>query len=223
MRPISNGMEVIPSINFFDEQPVKDLIPKLEILKNRGVAIVHLDISDGKFTKASPGPGPEFFTSTLGGMFTFELHLMVEDVAVSLEKWSALKNIERIVVHPESEFNVGDLREFCSRAGAELAWSLQIGGDLGNFVDMIEVTNATMAELVAVPLGFSGGEFDPSVLERVKFLKQIHPDLGIFIDGGVNDKTAATMKESGASGVVSGSYLWQSSDVGAAYDTLRTI
>lgn len=216
-------MQVIPSINFFEEQAVRDVVPKLEVLHRRGVAVVHLDVSDGKFTKADMQLTPAFFDSVIGSMFKFELHLMVQDVAAALKEWSASKNIERIVLHPESEFNVGDVREFCSRAGAELAWSLKLDGNLQNFVDMVELTNATMAEFLAVPIGFSGGAFDPSVFERIKFLKQVHPNLAIYVDGGVNDQTAPIMKQNGVMGLVSGSYLWKSSDVGAAYDTLRSI
>lgn len=215
-------MLVIPSVNFFDEPSVRAIVPKLEILKQHGASMIHLDISDGEFTKASMNLKPDLFDAVLGG-FAFELHLMVKDVARSLKEWSSSKNVRRLVLHPESDFDLADVREFCSARDAELAWSLKLDGDLRNFIDMTEVSGAKTAEFLAVLIGFSGGTFDPSVLERIKFLKTMHPDLGILVDGGVNDKTAGIMKENGASGVITGSYLWKSSDVGKAYDTLKGI
>ncbi len=216
-------MLVVPSVNFFDEQSVRDIVPKLKILRERGVAMVHLDVSDGKFTKASMNLTPAFFDSVLGDMFKFELPLMVEDVGAYLKAWSSSKNIGRVVIHPESDFDLADVREFCSARNADLAFSLKLDGTLEDFVDMVEVSNATTVELLSVPIGFSGGSFDESVLERATFIKKIHPDLQILIDGGVNEKTAAFMKKNGIDGVISGSYLWQSSDVGLAYDTLKGI
>lgn len=216
-------MNVIPSINFFDEQSVQEIVPKLKVLRERGVDTVHVDVSDGKFTKASMNLTPALFDSVLGGMFKLELHLMVEDVGAYLKAWSSLKNIGRVVIHPESDFDLADVREFCSARNADLAFSLKLDGTLEDFVDMIEVSNATTAELLSVPIGFSGGSFDESVLERAVFIKKMHPDLHVLIDGGVNEKTAALMKKNGVDGIISGSYLWQSPDVGLAYDTLKGI
>ena len=216
-------MNVTPSINFFDEQSVRGIIPKLKILRERGVDMVHVDVSDGKFTKALMGLTPAFFDSIIGPDFTFELHLMVQDVGVYLKAWSSSKNIGAVVIHPESDFDLADVREFCSARKAALAWSLKLDGNLEDFIDMVEVSGATTVELLSVPIGFSGGNFDESVLERAVFIKKVHPDLKVFIDGGVNEKTAVLMKKNGVDGVVTGSYLWHSSDVGLAYDTLKGI
>ncbi len=216
-------MQVIPSINFFDEQSVRGIVPKLKVLRARGVDAVHLDISDGKFTKASMSLAPAFFDAVLGDDFKFELHLMVQDVGAYLEAWSVSKNIGRVVIHPESDFDLADVREFCSARNADLAWSLKLDGNLEDFVDMVEVSKAATVELLAVPIGFSGGSLDESVLERTTFLKKVHPDLAVLVDGGVNEKTAVLMKKNGVDGVISGSYLWRSSDVGLAYDTLKGI
>ena len=216
-------MNVIPSINFFDEQSVRGIVPKLKILHERGVDMIHLDISDGKFTKAFMNLAPAFFDSVLGSDFTFELHLMVQDVGAYLRAWSSSKNVGAVVIHQESDFDFADVREFCSMRNADLAFSLKLDGNLEDFIDMVEVSGTTTIELLSVPIGFSGGNFDESVLERAAFIKKVHPDLKIFIDGGVNEKTAIPMKKNGVDGVVTGSYLWQSSDVGLAYDTLKGI
>ncbi len=216
-------MEVIPSINYSDEKQVWEITPKLEVLRGRGVTEVHLDISDGKFTPVATGLQPEVFESILGEKFRFGLHLLVRDVMSYLSAWEFAKNIKSVVLHQESDFDFDEVIDFCLGKNIELIFSLRIGGNLKDFLSVIEIANAKTAELLAVPIGSSGEPLDESALEQAKLIKSVHPSLRVFIDGGVNEKTAQRIKESGADGVICGSFLWKSQDVGLTYDFLKNV
>lgn len=216
-------MLVIPSVNFSDENSVRAVLPKLELLKKSGARFVHIDVSDGKFTKAVMPLSPQFFDALLGDGFAFEIHLMVQDPLLEIKRWSVSKNVKRFVVHIETDFNLGELKEACAPTNAELVFTMGSDGEMNYLFDLVEMANVKMVEFVAVPLGFSGGTLDESMLERMKLFKSAYPSLEVFVDGGVNDRTAKMMKEAGATGLISGSYLWKSENVEKVYNDLISL
>ena len=81
----------------------------------------------------------------------------------------------------------------------------------------------SFVQLLAVKPGYSGQRFDRKVLEKIVFLKALHPDSIVEIDGGVNATTAPTIKDAGADIIVSGSYIFEAEDKKAAYAVLKKI
>ena len=58
--------------------------------------------------------------------------------------------------------------------------------------------------------GFGGQSFKPEVLDKVRRIKQLKPDLRICIDGGIKTTTAPLAVEAGCSLLVAGSAVFQS-------------
>ncbi len=216
-------MKVIPSLNFSDEASVRVIMPKLELLKKMGARVVHIDVSDGRFTEAVMPLSPQFFDALLGSDFDFEIHVMTHDPLAEMKRWSASKNVKRFVVHIESDFNLGEAEKACSSINAELVFAMGIGGEMHYLFDLVEMTEVDMVEFVAVPLGFSGGTLDESVLGRIKFFTSAYPAVEVFVDGGVNEHTARMMKDAGAAGLISGSYLWKSDEIEKVYNGLTSL
>ncbi len=216
-------MKVIPSVNFFEENTFKEIIPKLELLKKEGAQVVHIDVSDGKFTKALTPFTADFFNSALGSLFKFEVHLMVENPVAYMKTWVNFDNVERFIIHIESDFNVDEAREFCLKNGKELEFAVGLEGEVEDLIDLSEMAKLTKVLFLAVPPGFSGQEFDDSVLEKIRLLKSAYPSVEVFVDGGVNEEVVNRLKDAGTTGVITGSYLWKSDDVRAAYDKLVNV
>src|SRR3989344_6081836 len=63
-----------------------------------------------------------------------------------------------------------------------------------------------------VEIGEQGHSFDNRVLEKVKRLRALAPNVIIQIDGGVNLKTAKLAFEAGVDNLVVGSAIWQTPD-----------
>ena len=58
--------------------------------------------------------------------------------------------------------------------------------------------------------------------EKIKFIKQMASEkLIIQVDGGINEKTGKICKEFGANSLVAGSYIYKSSDIKRAIDSLK--
>jgi len=88
------------------------------------------------------------------------------------------------------------------------------------------VADVDMVLLMSVNPGFGGQKFIPSVIDKVKELRELaerkNPNLLIEIDGGVNDKNAPILKEAGADILVAGSFVFRSEDYKKAIESLRS-
>ena len=71
--------------------------------------------------------------------------------------------------------------------------------------------------IMSVNPGYGGQSFIKDVLEKVRIIKDINPNLIVNIDGGVNDMTAPLCIDAGCDMVVSGSYITNSNN----YDEKR--
>ena len=95
-------------------------------------------------------------------------------------------------------------------------------------VEMIKdvLTDVDLCLLMTVNPGFGGQKFIPSVLKKIKQVKQLKEELGlnfeIEVDGGVNAETAKLCVEAGAEVLVAGSYIFNNKDRQLAMDTIRS-
>ena len=63
--------------------------------------------------------------------------------------------------------------------------------------------------LLGVNPGPSGQNFDPMILERIKYFHKLFPDLKIEVDGGVNEDNIKDIFKAGASLVAVGSAIFE--------------
>ena len=85
-------------------------------------------------------------------------------------------------------------------------------------------TNGSVFDMVlclSVEPGFGGQSFMPSVLPKVKKLRELCPTLDIQMDGGVNLQTVEQCAQAGANVVVAGSAVFGSKDPAVAIAGLR--
>ncbi len=179
----------------------------------------HLDVEDGVFTPSVTWRHLEefsFLTSELP-MLHFEVHLMVANPEQVIEGW--LKNgAERVIVHLEAMDNPHLILETVKKVGGEVMLAINPGTSAEMLIPYINSFPAF--QILAVSPGPSGQEFDESVLEKIKFLRERAPNAIIEVDGGINPETAKSAKEAGANILVSTSYIMDSPDPKGAYEEL---
>ena len=73
---------------------------------------------------------------------------------------------------------------------------------------------------MSVKAGFGGQKFNPVALEKLASLKQLHPDLLLEIDGGINLETIALARAAGCDLFVVGSAIFKHDDYAAAIAAL---
>jgi len=87
-------------------------------------------------------------------------------------------------------------------------WGEEI--DIDETVDSHNFTDPDLNSVVvmSVKCGASGQAFNPSALEKVKQIKKKYPNLRIIVDGGINVKNIASVRDAGASVAVVGNFLY---------------
>ena len=85
--------------------------------------------------------------------------------------------------------------------------------------------SADMILIMTVDPGFGGQGFIYESLDKIHELKAYLDShslsVHIQVDGGINDKTSASVREAGADILVAGSYLFKADDMAAAAASMR--
>lgn len=148
----------------------------------------------------------------------FEADLMIENPEVSTTKWVSA-GAHRIIVHIESvkEFDV-------IRAAVPSLVELGLAINTTTPISAIEpyLDRVEFIQCMGIArIGFQGEGFDERVLEHIRAIRALRPEMPISVDGAVNLETAKRLVEAGATRLVSGSAILKSNDVQEAVDTLK--
>lgn len=192
-------IQVIPAVL---EQEFSEIEKKVEAA--RGIAdILQLDVMDGRFV----GNTTYSDTAKLGALdTTWELHLMIEHPELAITKWN-LPNVQRMIVHKEAVNNTQHIIDLIRNAGKEVGIALNpetSTHEIKEYIDQID-----LVLVMGVNPGWSGQDFHYDVLEKIKELKAMRPELLVAVDGGVNMKTRKKIVEAGADILCAYSAVWK--------------
>ena len=212
-------MLVAPSILSAD---FGNLEKEIKSICEAGCDLVHVDVMDGYFVpNLTIGPvvvEPVSKASTK----PLDIHLMVENNSFFVDLFAPLKP-KYLSFHIESEKHPHRLIQKIRSLGISPAITLNPHTKVEDIEYLIE--DLDMVLLMSVNPGFGGQKFIPSVIEKVKKLKELikkkNPNCLIEVDGGVSDKNIKDLKDAGVDIVVAGSFVFGSGDYKKAIDSLK--
>ncbi|QFR43730.1 ribulose-phosphate 3-epimerase [Sulfurimonas sp. CVO] len=187
-----------------------------------GCDFVHVDVMDGHFVpNLTIGP---VVVSAIAACATkpLDIHLMVENNTFFVDLFAPLKP-EYISFHIEEEKHPHRLIQKIRSLGIKPAIVLN-PHTLPESVEYL-LADLDMILLMSVNPGFGGQSFIDSVIPKAKKLSamrdKINPNCLIEVDGGVNDKNIALLKDAGVDIVVAGSYVFNHFDKKEAIASLK--
>ena len=212
-------MLVAPSILSAD---FGNLEKEIKSICEAGCDLVHVDVMDGYFVpNLTIGPvvvEPVSKASTK----PLDIHLMVENNSFFVDLFAPLKP-KYLSFHIESEKHPHRLIQKIRSLGISPAITLNPHTKVEDIEYLLE--DLDMVLLMSVNPGFGGQKFIPSVIEKVKKLKELikkkNPNCLIEVDGGVSDKNIKELKDAGVDVVVAGSFVFGSGDYKKAIDSLK--
>ena len=194
---------------------------QVEQLLRTGARVFHYDIGDGHFVEpVTVGPivlhSIEAIVHREGGVF--DCHLMVDDPA---HYFGALKSAgaDSVTFHLEA---VDDPQAVA--AGAR-EYDFQVGlaiKPLTSVEDALAVADGfDLVLCMSIDPGYSGQEFMPEALDRLRALRAALPaGVHLQVDGGITNENIRNVYDAGADLIVCGSAIFRMEDLPRAYRRL---
>ncbi|MDD2508730.1 ribulose-phosphate 3-epimerase [Aliarcobacter skirrowii] len=212
-------MLVAPSILSAD---FGNLEKEIKAICEAGCDLVHVDVMDGHFVpNLTIGPVVVEPVSK-HSLKPLDIHLMVENNNFFVDLFASLKP-KYLSFHIESEKHPHRLIQKIRSLGISPAITLNPHTKVEDIEYLLQ--DLDMVLLMSVNPGFGGQKFIPTILEKVKTLKELinkrNPNCLIEVDGGVSDKNIKELKDAGVDIVVAGSFIFGSDDYKKAINSLK--
>lgn len=205
-------IEIVPAILEKTAEELKNKVRQVEPFVKR----VQIDIMDGIFVPnktVQPEDLEDFKTDLMK-----EAHLMVDDNERYTEAFLDL-GFDMIIVHYESCKDIPGIIKKVKDRGKKIALAINPPTPLSAITDYLD--DLDMVLIMTVNPGFSGQGFDPSVMPKIRELRDMRKDLDIQVDGGIKVGTAKQAAEAGANIFASCSGIFKFEDKGQAVKALK--
>ncbi|MFQ6108273.1 MAG: ribulose-phosphate 3-epimerase [Candidatus Aminicenantales bacterium] len=181
---------------------------------NKHADLVQLDIMDGRFV---PNHSLDFDFVLPQEKYKFEAHLMIENPEEWVrENW---EKADTIIAHYEAVRDPENFIAFVKNRGRRVAFGLNPETGIHRIQNYLSLIDQVL--IMTVHPGFYGSRFLPEMVEKIRELRKLMPDLDIEVDGGIKADTIASVAEAGANMFVSGSYLIGSDDMAERMNILE--
>jgi ribulose-phosphate 3-epimerase len=208
-------VEIEPSLYAADFTRLGD---QIHHLLNAGARIFHFDVGDGHFVEPVT-MGPIVLKSIAplihGGGGRIDCHLMVDNPEHHFPQ-VAQAGGDSVTFHVEV------CEEPWSAINLARAEGLEVGVAFNPETPVADAVAASLgADLVlcmSIHPGYSGQEFLPESLERIRELRsELHERVAVQVDGGISRTNVRAVYEAGAELIVAGSAIFDREDLNRAY------
>lgn len=192
---------------------------QIKAVENCNVEMLHIDVMDGNYVpNIAFGPDQIAMLRPHTDLF-FDVHMMVTEPDRYIER-IVKAGAQMITVHAEATTHLHRslmlIKSFGVKCGVVL--NPATPPDVLKYV----LDDIDMVLVMTVNPGGGGGSFNPTMIEKVREIKEMigDRDIDIQVDGGVNSDNVKSLVDAGANVIVAGSFAF-TGDVAKNLDDLR--
>lgn len=201
---------IVPAVIAKTQNELDEIFDKI----SNHASLVQLDVMDGKFV---PNSSLDFDFKLPEKNYQFEAHLMIESPMQWVEENG--EKVDTVIAHFEAVNDPDAIIVSIKNKGKKAAFALNPETEIHQIKDYLLAIDQVL--VMTVHPGFYGSRFLPEMLDKIRELRDLRPNLDIEVDGGIKPETIGMVDEAGANMFVSGSYLIRSVDVGERIDILK--
>ena len=201
-----------------------NLAQQIRLVEMGGADWLHCDIMDGRFVQNITF-GPVIVEAAKKSTnLPVDVHLMIKDPDNFIEDFINV-GADYISVHFEEVVHlnrtIARIKELGAKAGVVINPATPVNSlnDIAEYVDLVLI--------MTVNPGFGGQKFISNSIKRIQetfeLRKKLDAKFLIEVDGGVNNKTIAKIKEAGCDVFVAGSAIFHSDNISAATAELKNL
>ena len=208
-----NNILIAPSILSADFANLERDIKKVE---NAGASWIHVDVMDGHFVPNITIGAPVVKSLRKVTDLPLDVHLMIGNPENYIGDF-AKAGADILTVHYEAIKNPKEvlqtIRAHNMKAGISIKpkTPANVLDGLYDYIDLILV--------MTVEPGFGGQSFMSDCAEKLNHYRNLK-NIYLEVDGGINDKTAKTVKQNGANVLVAGNYIYKADNIKDAINSL---
>ena len=213
-------VEVEPSLYAGD---FANLGEQIDALMRAGVRIFHFDTGDGHFVEPIT-IGPIVLQSIskrihdAGGFV--DCHLMTERPEKHFEAFAAAGG-DSVTVHYEAVEDLPAVVRVARACGLQAGLAFKPETSASYAAHAAIASHVDIVLCMSIEPGYSGQEFMPEALGRIRTLREILPrEVHIQVDGGIGPDNIREVREAGANLFVAGSSIFAREDLPRAYRRL---
>lgn len=192
-------MTILPSLLYSDLHQLRQRFAEAVTVSDE----VHIDFADGNFVQNLLPHAREVVE--IEGEAELEGHLMVQSPNEWVDILLADDRFSRIIVHAESEGDIGNLLQKIKHSDRKAGVALKPETAVSVLDDWVEWIDQVL--LLFVDPGFNGSPFQPDVIDKVAEVKRKLPNAEVSADGGMRPDTLPLVFDAGVQRVAVGSYL----------------
>jgi ribulose-phosphate 3-epimerase len=196
----------------------------LEMINESSADWFHIDIMDGVFVPNISFGMPVLRDINKHAKKTIDVHLMIVNPDQYIETFASL-GADILTVHYEACTHLHRTIQAIKAAGMKAGVALNPHSSVDLLKDTIK--DIDLVCLMSVNPGFGGQSFIENTYDKIKELKELIKSKGskcqIEIDGGVTNKNAEKLVQTGANILVAGSYVFKSDNPLQTIDKLSSL
>jgi ribulose-phosphate 3-epimerase len=207
---------ILPSLLACD---FSELRHEIERVEDAGAAALHLDVMDGHFVPNISIGIPIVEAVRRVTDLPLDVHLMIESPERYIEPFRKA-GADGLTIHVEAANDPRPVLDKIRSLGALAGISLNPPTSLSALESCLP--HCDLVLVMSVMPGFGGQEFDASVLDKLRALRdRSDVDALLEVDGGINPETIGECADAGAELLVAGVAVFHTDDYRATIEQLH--